>query len=152
MMDGASGSGSVYLCLSCSASFDCARGLNVHKTKKNTVWSNRPLTLVIGSATSLPRSLLVPTCTLVQGMKWAQRVCMNKQARVERLSTVRTRLSTLRTIRSCPLVRVTAFIMIAIGAIICLLNRVMRILWMRALPAAHWRERSSSFLGGPCSM
>ena len=32
-MDGASGA--VYLCLSCGVSFDCARGLNVHKSKKH---------------------------------------------------------------------------------------------------------------------
>ena len=43
-MDGASGSGSVYLCLSCSASFDCARGLNVHKTKKHGLVESAPHT------------------------------------------------------------------------------------------------------------
>jgi hypothetical protein len=80
--------------------------------------------LCVSCGASLTRPLFthtVPTCPLVQGMKWAQRVCMEKQARVSRLSTLR---------MSCQLVRVKAFIMIAIGAIICLLNRVMRILWM----------------------
>ncbi len=90
-------------------------------SQKNTVWSYRsllslcPLALIVGSAKF---HSTVPTRTLVQGIKSAQRVCMKKQARV----------STLRTIMSCQLVRVTAFIRIAIGAIICLLNRVMRIL------------------------
>ena len=43
-MDGASGSGSVYSCLSCSASFDCARGLNVHKSKKHGLVESAPHT------------------------------------------------------------------------------------------------------------
>ena len=58
----------------------------------------------LAAGASLTRPLFkhtVPTCPLVQGMTWAQRVCMEKQARVSRLSTLR---------MSCQLVRVKAFI------------------------------------------